>query len=64
MDSENFDLHNDLQSIEYLIKSLEEKQIAESISKIIGSDKIEGEIKYKVTFEKAINIEPKYLNES
>lgn len=49
--------------MEYLVKSLEEKQIAESAAKIISTERAKGEIMFKIDFEKAMNIEPKLYSE-
>lgn len=60
---EQRDPSKDLECLEYLIKSLEEKQIAESVAKIISTERAKGEIMFKVDFEKAMNIEPKLYSE-
>jgi predicted RNA binding protein with dsRBD fold (UPF0201 family) len=53
----------DLECLEYLIGSLEEKQVAESVSKIISTERANGEIMFQITYEKAINIEPRLVTE-
>lgn len=53
----------DLECLEYLIGSLEEKQVAESVSKIVSTERANGEIMFQITYEKAINIEPRLVTE-
>lgn len=53
----------DLECLEYLIRSLEEKQVAESVSKIVSTERANGEIMFQITYEKAINIEPRLVTE-
>lgn len=53
----------DADCIEGLIHSLEEKQIAESVSKIVSCERREGEAKFQILYEPALNIMPQLLNE-
>ena len=57
------DMDKDLQCLEYLIDCLEEKQIAESIAKIISTERSNGEPMFKIDYERAMNIEPKLIGE-
>lgn len=59
----NQDFGKDLQCLQYLIDCLEEKQIAESVSKIISTERNSGETMFKIDYEKAMNIEPKLITE-
>jgi hypothetical protein len=57
------DNSKDLECLEYLIRCLEEKQIAESVAKITSTERSNGEIMFQVAYEKAINIDPKLISE-
>lgn len=52
----NKDTSKDFKCLEYLIDCLEEKQISESISKIISTERNHGELMFKIDYEKAMNI--------
>lgn len=47
---QNKDSAKNLNSLEYLIDCLEEKQIAESVSKIISTERSNGEVMFKLDY--------------
>ena len=49
--------------LEWLIHSLEEKQIAESVSKITDCERWNGETTFALQFEPATNVLPQHLSE-
>jgi predicted RNA binding protein with dsRBD fold (UPF0201 family) len=53
----------DASCIEWLLHILEEKQIAESVTKVANSERSGGENKFLVHFESAMNIAPHLLTE-
>jgi hypothetical protein len=48
--------------IEYIVRELEKKQIAESVSKIQRLEKIKGETKVLLLFEEAMGIKPQQIS--
>lgn len=52
----------DAACLQWLTHRLEEKQIAESVTKIMCSEKVSGETKFSVEFEEAMNIVPQIVN--
>jgi hypothetical protein len=53
----------DAASVGWLIHILEEKQIAESVSKIVNCERSAGELKFMVQFEQAMHVQPQLLTE-
>lgn len=53
----------DAKCLEWLIHNLEEKQIAESISKIVSCEKKDGESNFLINYESALNLVPHSLGE-
>ena len=57
------DVETQKQYLEYCIERLEKKQVAESLSKILKVEKQKNEQKFMVTFEEAMNIKKRIMNE-
>jgi hypothetical protein len=57
------DFDKDLACLEFLIDCLEEKQIAESVAKIISTERSNGELMFKIDYERAMYIEPRLIPE-
>lgn len=54
----------DAASVGWLLHVLEEKQVAESVSKIVNCERSAGEPKFLVQFEQAMHLQPQLLSES
>jgi hypothetical protein len=52
------------QYIEYAVRQLERKQIAESITKLQRVEKVKGEIRVLLVFEEAMGIKPLLVSEA